>query len=540
MIPSFRTRRREPARLGAALVLPWFLAGCVGMAPASAPVACGVAGPDIACTRHGAIRGVAEGDTLAFKGIPYAQPPVAALRWRAPEPPGPWAGLRDGSQFGAICPQLAGAEVVGNEDCLTLNIWRPRQAEGGPLPVMVFLTGGGNHAYSGQGAALFGGVNYNGHLLASKGAIYVSFNNRLGALGFLAHPALSAEHPRKISGNYGNLDQIAMLRWLQQNIAAFGGDPKRVFLFGTSADGGSICALMTAPAARGLFHGASLQSSVPTGCEMPTLAEAEAGTGRTVERALGCGADTAACLRGKSTAEVVRALPGTFGVLPRLYGPNVDGQVFPEQPLAVIARGAHAHMPVIIGNSTEETNLFVNGLGPVTDGASYDAALARVFGAVAVARIRGVYPPQAFPSPRHALVKLTTDAFFTCQSRRVAGVLSKSQREPVYRYLFAHALENDPEQKALGAVHTIEHAFLFAWEGKYKPTDTDLAIQRLMTGHWTELSRSGSLAGARPAWPASAPNDDYLVIATAPALGSGGADAQCGFWDTFPLPWPHL
>lgn len=232
----------------------WALATAVALAfcvTASAQAkSCSANEPDIACTAQGVIRGVIEGETLTFKGIPYAKPPVGTLRWRPTEPPMRWEGIRDGSRFGAMCPQIVNKQVVGEEDCLTLNIWRPRATRTEQLPVMVWLTGGGNHGLSGQGTAGFGGLNYSGEKLAREDVVFVSFNNRLGALGFLAHPALDAERREKVSGNYGNLDQIAMLRWLRSNIAAFGGDPGRIFLFGTSAGGGSICALMTSS----LFH----------------------------------------------------------------------------------------------------------------------------------------------------------------------------------------------------------------------------------------------------------------------------------------------
>jgi len=524
---------RRIAGLVAALGLA-ALAGC-----ASTP-ACKADGPDTVCTAQGAVRGVQENGTRAFKGIPYAQAPVGALRWQPPAPPQPWQGTRDGSRFGNICPQLAGTNVVGEEDCLTLNVWTPVTAPAKPLPVMVFFTGGGNHGFSGQGAPafVFGGVHYNGQQLVPEGVVYVSFNYRLGALGFLAHPALSAERADKVSGNYGSLDQIAMLRWVHDNIAAFGGDPQRVFLFGTSAGGGNICALMTAPAARGLFQRAAMQSSVPTGCELPTLADMEGGTGQRVAQALGCtGADANACLRGKSAAEVVRALPGTFGVLPRLYGPNVDRVVFPEQPLAAIQRGAHAHMPVIIGNDFEETMQFVNSVGPTTDAASYEASIAKTFGPGPVSRIVAAYPPGA--QPRQQLVRLTTDALFTCQSRRVARALSRTQQEPVYRYLFTHALENDPELKAQGSVHTVEHMFFFPWQGQYRPTEDDLRLQRLMVGWWTTMARSGSPAGPSSVWAPAQPGDAYLLITPTPQAKLRD-EAQCDFWDTVKLPWPHL
>jgi para-nitrobenzyl esterase len=177
---------------------------------------------------------------------------------------------------------------------------------------MIWLTGGGNHSLSGQGSPQFGGVVYNGEQLVPQGVVFVSYNLRLGALGFLAHPALDAERLEKISGNYGSLDQIVMLQWVHRNIAAFGGDPSRVFLFGTSAGGGNICSLMTSPLSRGLIHSVAMQSSVPAGCEIQTLADAEMGTGQRAVKALGCEGppDIAACLRGKSVTEIISAVPG--------------------------------------------------------------------------------------------------------------------------------------------------------------------------------------------------------------------------------------
>src|SRR5258708_39770722 len=245
-------------------------------------------GAEIVCIEQGPVRGVIEGRTLAFEGIPYAQAPIGPLRWKPPQPAGTWESVRDGSRYGAICPQFVGREIKGEEDCLYVNVWRPREKPDRPLPVMVWLTGGGNHSFSGQGSSAFGGVVYNGEQLVPEGVVFVSYNLRLGVLGFLAHPALDAERLEKISGNYGSLDQIAMLQWVQRNIGSFGGDPNRVFLFGTSAGGGNICALMTAPLAQGLFHGAAMQSSVPTGCELQTLADVEQRTGTRVAAATGC------------------------------------------------------------------------------------------------------------------------------------------------------------------------------------------------------------------------------------------------------------
>ena len=247
-----------------------------------------------------------------------------------------------------------------------------------------------------------------------------------------------------------------MLQWINRNIAAFGGDASRVFLFGTSAGGGNICALMTSPLTRGLIHGVAMQSSVPAGCEIKTLAEDENDTGRRVAKAAGCdsAADIAACLRGKSATEIVKAVPGSFSVFARIYGPNMDGHVFPEQPIKTIAAQRHPAMPVIIGGTSRET---WGWSSMVSDEASYVAAIDKLFGAPARDRILKIYPMTAFPSARAAFAQATTDAQFTCVGRRVARTISKAQREPVFRYVFDHALENDPQLKALGANHTVEH-----------------------------------------------------------------------------------
>jgi para-nitrobenzyl esterase len=483
------------------------------------------------CTAQGSVRGVVENGTVAFKGIPYAQPPVGELRWRKPRAAQPWEGVRDGTQFGAVCPQLSGDAVIGDEDCLTLNVWRPLKSSTEPLPVMVFFPGGGNHSYSGQGSSAFGGMAYNGQQLTPEGVIVVTFNYRIGALGFLAHPDLG-------DGNYGSMDQIEMLRWLKRNIEAFGGDPHRIMLFGTSAGGSNICALMTAPAAKGLFHAAAMHSSVPTGCELPTLQQAQT-IGRRVADDLGCPttASVPTCMRDKPVDEVVRALPGTFGLMPRLYGPNVDADVFPDQPIAVIQHGLHVRMPVIIGNTSQETAQFVDSVAPLTDPASYEAALLKLFDKADVPRIMETYTLATHRSVRQAMVRLTTDAFFTCQSMRVARSLARTNDQSVYRYVFDHTLQGDPDLKALGATHTLEHVFLFPWRETYRPTQRDVLVQRLMSRLWTDMARTG-----RPgtAWPQAVPGDIYLRVTPAgqPAAGDGGA--HCDFWDTVRLPSPHL
>jgi para-nitrobenzyl esterase len=333
-----------------------------------------------------------------------------------------------------------------------------------------------------------------------------------------------------------------MLRWLTANIAAFGGDPNKIFLFGTSAGGGNICALVTSPLTRGLIHGVAMQSSVPMGCEIQTLDDARKGTGAKVATVTGCdtAADIAACLRGKSVGDIVTAVPGTFSVLARYYGPNVDGHIFLDQPLKLIREGKYPTMPVIIGNTSEETLSWANTAGQITDETSYVAAIDRVFGTAPRERILANYPAGSYSTPRLAFVRLTTDSEFTCQSRRVARAFSKMQREPVYRYIFTQAQENDPSLKAGGVSHTIEHAFLFP--GRYLPTEAEVTIQRQMVGYWARMARTGNPNGGNdPHWPAATvENDSYLEIGGTTVAKEGPADAKCDFWDTVTFPWPHL
>ncbi|MDB5754325.1 MAG: hypothetical protein JWR56_753 [Massilia sp.] len=499
---------------------------------------------EVACTEGGAVRGAVDGPSIGFKAIPYARPPVAALRWRGPQPAAPWSGVRDGSQYADMCPQQLNGKVVGSEDCLYVNVWRPLAKPDHPLPVMVWLHGGGNYSYSGAGSPGFGKVVYNGRAMVPEGVVFVTYNLRLGALGFLAHPSLDAENPDHISGNYGSQDQIAMLAWVHRNIAAFGGDPNHVFLFGTSAGGGNICALMTSPKTRGLIHGVSMQSSVPSGCEIPTLADVERGTGTTLPKLLGCDGqgDVAACMRGKSPEQLVNAIPTAFTVFPRTYGPNMDGHVFVDQPIELIKRRAYPAMPVMIGNTSEETQHFIDAAGPVTDQATLAGAVTQVFGAQSTPRILAEYPAGAYASPRAAFVKLTTDGEFTCQSRRVARTFASVQSEPVFRYRFSYALQNDAFQKSQGAIHTVEHPFLFSWQGSYKPTDTELTMQRQMIGYWSRMARNGNPNGGNAVpWPAVTPQDSaYLEMGPQMQAAAGPADAHCDFWDTVTLPWPHM
>jgi len=494
------------------------------------------AASDVVCTEQGPVRGTREGETFAYKGIPYAAPPTGERRWHPPEPAQTWEGIHDASEFGPPCPQLAGDRVVGDENCLFLNIWTPLVRSEALLPVMVYLTGGGNRAQSGAGGA---SVDFNGSKLVPNDVVLVTFNIRLGALGFLTHPSLDRESSDGVSGNYGNRDQIAMLTWLRNNIADFGGDPDNIFLFGTSAGGANICALMSSPLAQGLFHAAAMQSSVPTGCEIHTLADAQERTGYRLASAIGCDEETdvAQCLRSKSPEELLLALDTTAQLSPRVYGPVMDGMVFPDQPRTRIEAGLAARIPVIIGNTAEETWYWLDRIEVVEDEASYAAALRRLFGEDHQEDVLAQYPAARYSSAREAWLRATTDAFFTCQTRRVARALAADSGTPVYRYIFDHTLSSLPDS---GASHSQEHALFFQFKAGEGPEDERVSAQ--LVSYWVNMAKYRDPNGTTTAkWePISADSDRYLRISVVSSMEESVADENCDFWDRTPLPWPHM
>ncbi len=492
--------------------------GPVGSGPDAPPAASctPVAGnpAELVSTTSGVIHGAAEGSLLTYKRVPFAKPPIGERRWAAPAAPACAAEI-DARSFGPQCPQLADGTFTGDEDCLHLNLWAPSSA--GPRAVMVWIHGGGNA----QGSAV--DPIYDGRRLAETGdVVVVTINYRLGQLGFLAEPTLG-------EGNYGLLDQIAALDWVHDNIAAFGGDPARVTIFGESAGGRDVCALVSSPAAAGLFRGAIMQSG---GClGLPSRATAEATAVDYVEAA-GCtgNADLPGCLRALDAEAAIRADAPTVSVLAsQPYQPMIDGVVLPDQAQHVIEAGQHNQGLFMVGANADET---AASAPPIPSAQAYSTAVhAQLPPALADAALQH-YPAASFPTPRAAFVRLTTDLRFVCPSREIAKAVDAAQSAPVFRYLFAY------RPSLVGATHGLDVPYLFGTfdaliiNGQsYVPTATDLAVSAQFQERWTGFARDG-VPGSDPAWPLYG-TDATLVIDSTTTVVDGIRTADCDFWEPF-------
>jgi para-nitrobenzyl esterase len=502
------------------------LAGVLGLVATVALAA----GDPVVRTTAGAVRGVG-GEVLAFKGIPYAAPPVGAGRWRAPAPPARWPGVRDATRFGNDCvqsPWIVSSGQPVSEDCLTVNVWTPSVAPAARRPVLVFLYGG---AFIGGTAAY---ALYDGTRLAAGGAVVVSVNYRVGILGFLAHPGLSAESPTHSSGNYGLLDQLAALRWVRANIAAFGGDPARVTVFGESAGAASIALLLTSPQARGLFAGAILQSPVLE--PLAGLAAAEA-AGRRLEPDL-------ARLRRWSTEELLKhnfdffPAPSRALTEPAFPRPIVDGHVLVRQPRAAYAAGAVAAVPSIVGCNADEGRMF----SPPTlapDAAAFARYARERYGAAAD-ELGRLYPVADDSAAHAAATRLIGDALFNEACREIARGLARATPR-VYAYLFSRDLGSS----GVPATHAEELAHVFgnltAQDfNPHPPLDaTDAALSEAMRGAWLRFAASGDPnGGTLPRWPRYGAGDPYLEFGAAITTGQAFRREALDFLERHPIEVP--
>lgn len=489
--------------------------------------------PGAAATLEGPIAGrVVDAGVEVFHNVPYVQPPLGNLRWRAPQTLVPRGRLLDARVPGPGCPQLTDGPLATSEDCLQLNVWRP--ATPGPHPVMVWIHGGGFVA--GSAVQSDGRLLYDGAAFARQGVVFVSLNYRLGALGFLAQRDLVGEapdHPQ--SGNYGLLDQIAALRWIQGNIASFGGDPAQVTLFGESAGGVSTCALLTAPAARGLFQRVIVQSG-NCGWDPPTLATGLA-QGDRVAAAVGCAnaGDRRACLRALNPAQVLAMVPPVIDPANLIdgesFGPVVDGFVLAQAPGRAIAAGAAASAPLLIGVTDDETTSLVPAsLLPATV-AGYEAAIRARFPALA-AEVLQQYPAAQYATPQRAYQDLLDDVLFACAARRAAADHA-ARGNPVFHYALTEILP-DPGFAAMESFHGLDVVLLFGDLTPAQPAVRELGA-RMQRG-WIDFA-SGREPGSSDgiAWPRyQLPSRQSLEInrAQTPVLNDYRR-AQCEFWSRF-------
>jgi para-nitrobenzyl esterase len=493
----------------------------------------------------GPVVGVTTPAMHKFLGIPYAEPPVGPLRWAPPEAHAPWTAPRDASAFGSRCAQTPSpfGEVSSSEDCLSLNVYTPHQKSVAAhdlkrkRPVMVWIHGGAFQVGSAE--------NYDPTKLVTDGnVVVVTINYRLGSFGFLAHPALSAESPDGVSGNYGILDQQLALRWVHDNIRAFGGNPKRVTIFGESAGGISVHAQLASPGAAGTFHRAIVESGAIF--QQPELADAE-DAGTALADSLGCTDQTAACLRALSAADVLAGQPSGL----QSTSPVIDGVVLPTSIRTAFKNGVFNHVPVIEGSNHDEMRLFVAlgfdlAGGPVTaDG--YVAAVAGLLGlpeAVA-ALLVNQYPLANYPSPDLALSALATDAAFACNA--VSADRWLSAYVPTFGYEFddvnAPQLFLPPVSFPYGAAHASEIQYLFGLPSPFPPQPLDPGQQQLsdaMVRYWTRFARMGKPNAPRtPRWPRFDTNDPVgarilSLLPPSPLVQGSGAfnlDHKCSFWN---------
>lgn len=471
--------------------------------------------------RQGVIAGFRFGSSpanAAFLGIPYAAQPIGNLRWKPPQPPPGWKGIRSAKNFGPAClqtpsgwlPEMLGrTQLETNEACLYLNVWTTNLPNSGISqkysprtsvePVMVWVHGGGNVEGSGEMPPL-------GPALAEQGVVVVTLNYRLGAFGFFAYPALSAESPHHISGNYGLMDQVAAIRWVRRNIRRFGGDPDQLTVFGVSSGSLDVCNLIASPQAAGLFQRAILQSGVCVDSVFPTLKQAES-NGIRLANDLGVTPAKTATQR----LAALRQLPAQRILQTAAHDPNidlepaVDGWFFQEQPAVTFAHGRQAKIPVIIGSNEDEISIFSSPIVHGTDHspktvAAYRRWLRNRFGEFAN-HVFAAYPAHSDSDVPAVFRQMDTDFDFGYGARLMAQEMSRiEQRTFLYRFTYVGA----GEFSSLGAFHMLPSMFLskIYWPG-WVSRPYDKTLSRTLIGYWTQFAKTGDPNGGElPKWPA--------------------------------------
>jgi para-nitrobenzyl esterase len=485
--------------------------------------------PDPVRVEQGLVTGTGgrSAEVRVYRGIPYAAAPSGDLRWKPPQPAAAWEGVRQANAAGNACPQppypttgIYGASPPPmGEDCLNLNIWTTAKTAGDRLPVMVWIHGGS--FVHGTGAA----AGYDGENLARHGVVVVTINYRLSVFGLLALPELAAESPHHSAGNYGLLDQLAALRWVQRNIVAFGGDPARVTIFGESAGAGSVNVLMASPLAAGLFSRAIAESGGSFG-PMRSLAQGEK-QGQALAARIGATGDVLQTLRAKPPDELVRATTDDD------IDMVVDGWLLPQSVYSIFAAGKQNDVPIIVGSNANEGSIFPPPGGAISP-ADFTANAKKQYGPFGDDFLK-IYPPGASEAEATAAYfAALRDGEFGWDMRIWARIASKTGHRRAYRYYFSRVPPGRGER--LGAFHGSEIAYVFGnFPYRISYQDLDRQLAETIETYWTNFARGGDPNGVGlTAWPIyDAEKDNVLnfgdAVSVAFKINSQGLD----FFDDF-------
>eukprot|EP01116_Phalansterium_solitarium_P009362 TRINITY_DN23481_c0_g1_i1.p1 TRINITY_DN23481_c0_g1~~TRINITY_DN23481_c0_g1_i1.p1 ORF type:complete len:505 (+),score=136.16 TRINITY_DN23481_c0_g1_i1:37-1551(+) len=472
-------------------------------------------------TQNGVVKGFTTDATRQFLGIPFAQPPLAALRWTAPVPSQAWSGVYDATYYRSACMQVPNAQpniTHVSEDCLYLNVMTPLNATpNSGLAVMFWIHGGSFLSGSGQ---LYDGSD----LIKAGNVVFVSINYRLGPLGFLALPALANQGSS--TGNYGLQDQRLALQWVRDNIAAFGGDPNQVTIFGESAGAISVCSHLAAPLSAGLFRGALMESGF---CKLFTLPVSES-MGANISTTVGCSSNAAgqlACLRAVPAETLIDANRFSY------WSPTIDGVEFTANPISYLANGTFNRVPLLLGTNRNEEGFFLCQQYANLTADFYATSIKQIFGESFGSTLMDYYPASAYNSPVEALVDLYTDYEFVCPTHHAAEAVANSSI-PVFMYSFSHAPSTE-QNPCFGVSHTYELPFIFSNLLKFVNTTFTPAEQQLasaMLQFWTSFAKNLVPTGAVP-WNQFVPssgNEQNVLLNLTISTEVGYRSKYCAVW----------